>query len=207
MKKPICLILSVCLLASAFLLPAAAEPHPDYVANITQQPPKTLFVVHGDEIKLEIAAEAPVESDGTPLRYQWQRKSNLVNLPGENPVPGGLPYEDIEGAREATLSLSTAEEQAYTAGALYYRCKVTTGLKDGEESVATSRTCQVFVYYDLQGALAELRRTWSSARESFGPFTALAHAVNRSLNLALTPFFFVWDWLWYQCQQRTALYD
>lgn len=198
MKKRISAFLVMCMLTATFMLPAAAAQNPDYIADITQQPPKTLFVVYGDEINLEIQAEAPKEGDGSPLRYQWYKQSNFVPLPGEERAPTTY-FDAIEGAQAAALTLSTDDLLLYSyGGELYLHCKVTAKLKDGSESVVTSAATMVFVYYDWNGAIAKLKDTWISSNEDFNFFVALAHVAIQSFNFAAAPFYFASEWLRHQ---------
>jgi hypothetical protein len=185
-------ILSVLLtlaLGSALLVPASAIPNPDYVPTITQQPPERLCVVQGDEIKLEIKAEAPKESDGSPLRYQWTQYEYI------DWGPGG--FVAIEGARESTLTLPTPVMYLNDADSLYLRCEVTATLKDGSEAVVTSETCWVFLYYDWDGAMAKVREAWDNGRE-FGTFAAFSYVIQQLYALAVTPVAFVQDWRNYE---------
>ena len=191
MKKVTC-ILSILLtlaLALALLVPASAMPNPDYVPAITQQISKNLFIVQGDEIKLEIQAEAPKESDGSPLRYQWM-KYDYIDW-----GPGG--FWAIEGAQATALTLPTAGMLLNDAASLYIRCVVTATLKDGSEAVVSSDTCWVFLHCDWDGAAAKMRDAWNNGRE-FGYFAAFSYAVQQLYSLAVTPVQFVQDWRKYQ---------
>jgi len=188
MKKILCALLA-CALAFVLVLPVSAVPHPDYVPSITQQPAKHLFVVQGEDIKLEVQAEAPKESDGSPLRYQWTQYAYIALGPGG--------FRKIEGAQDAALTLPTAGMYVNDAASLYFRCVVTATLKDGSEAVVTSDTCWVFLYYDWDGAMAKLRNAWNNGRE-FGYFAAFIYVVQQLYNLAVTPVQFAQDWRNYQ---------
>ena len=191
-NKKLFRILSVLLtlmLGFALLVPASAIPNPDYVPTITQQPHKNLFVVQGNEIKLEIQAEAPKESDGSPLRYQWMKYEYI------DWGPGG--FGAIEGAQESTLTLPTPVMYLNDADSLYFRCVVTATLKDGSEAVVTSETCWVFLYYDWDGAMAKVRDAWNNGRE-FGTFAAFSYVIQQLYALAVTPVQLVQHWRNYQ---------
>jgi len=187
--KKILYALLACSLAFALLAPISAAPNPDFVPAITQQPPKKLFVVQGDEIKLEIQAEAPKESDGSPLRYQWTKYSYIDWGPDD--------FCAIEGAQEAVLTLPTAGMFVNDADSLYFRCVVTATLKDGSEAVVTSETCWVFLYYDWGGAMTQMRNAWNSGRE-FGYYGAFMYAVQQLYFLAVTPAALLRGWRNYQ---------
>ena len=193
MKKLFCALLTLAL-TLALLVPASAMPHPDYVPDITQQPPKNLFVVQGDEIKLEIQAEAPKESDGSTLRYQWMKYDYIDWGPGR--------FYAIEGAQDAALTLPTAGMFLNDADSLYFRCVVTATLKDGSEAVVTSNTCWVFLYYDWDGAMSRVRNAWNNALVDFGYFVAFSHVISQLYFLALTPVQFVANWRNYQAIRR-----
>jgi len=183
MKKSFCVLLAFFLFL-ALLIPVSAIPNPDYVPNITQQPSQRLCVVQGDEIKLEIYAETPKESDGSPLRYQWTQYRY---------IDWGWVFCDIEGAQEAVLTLPTPVMYLNDADSLYFRCEVTATLKDGSESVATSDTCWVFLYYDWDGAITKVRDAWNNGRE-FGYFAAFSYVIQQLYSLAVAPAAFVQDW-------------
>jgi len=185
-------ILSILLtlaLALALLAPASAVPNPDYVPAITQQPPKNLLVVQGSDIKLEIKAEAPKESDGSPLRYQWMKYEYI------DWGPGG--FGAIDGAQEASLTLPTPVMYLNDADSLYFRCVVTATLKDGSEAVVASDTCWVFLYYDWDGAAAKVKDAWNNGR-AFGTFAAFMYAVQQLYALAVTPVQYFQGWRSYQ---------
>ena len=188
MKKILCALLA-CALAFALLAPASAAPNPDYVPGITRQPAKRLCVVQGEEIKLETQAEAPKESDGSPLRYQWT-KFDVID---QGFMGGPVGFFDIEGAQDAALTLPTAGMFLNDAASLYFRCEVAATLKDGSEAVVTSDICWVFVYYDWDGAMAKLRDAWNSGHE-FGTFAAFIYVAQQLYSLAVTPVQFAQDW-------------
>ena len=184
MRKVLCLLLALAL--GVALLPAAALPNPDNTAQFTRQPPKNLFVAYGETIILEIRAELPEESDGTPLRYQWYC------------VPDALPQPDlfagyaVSGAQEARMTMQTGVlavipsiRPGSAVGNLYYRCLVTAALQDGTESVVASETCWVRLYYGWDSALAALGATRQNP-------TAFA---GNLLGLLSTPFQIAWGWM------------
>jgi len=197
MKKFLCALLALAL-TLALLIPASALPNPDYIPNITQQPSKRLFVVQGGEIKLETQAEAPKESDGSPLRYQWTK---FVAI-DQGFMGGPVGFFVVEGAQDATLTLPTAGMLLNDAASLYFRCVVTATLKDGSEAAVTSDTCWVFLYYDCDGAKTKVRDAWNNARVDFSYFVAFSHVVSQLYFLAVTPVQFAMDWLNYEGMRR-----
>ena len=199
MKKLLSVLLA-CALAFALLIPAIAAPvgmpNPDYIPNITQQPAKCLFVAFGNDIKLEVQAELPKESDGSPLRYQWSQWGAIDTEPAD--------FLAIDGAQSAALTLPAAGLLMHNAATLYFRCEITAKLKDGETALVKSGVCRVFVYYGLGSALNELKEAWNSAQATHGFFVASVHVASRFFSLAVTPVYFVMDWLRYQFGLRKS---
>ena len=184
-------------LAFALLVPALAAPNPDYVPNFTQQPAKSLLVALGENIKLNVKAELPKESDGSPLRYQWTLwQTSLM----------AMDFLPVEGAKNASLTLPSAGLLIENNTTLYLRCEVTAKLKNGETALVKSDVCQVFVYRSFAGAVAELKKTWKDARADHNVFVASAQVAGRAFSLAMTPVHFVVDWLRYQFKLRKSFH-